>query len=148
MLFLFFFKYFRFESPYKSTCNTALDSRHLKADSPRSTRSAPWSQPHSRGLYNVSVPPSPRSIHSAGPRYRSSSVDSQSSNDSRSCKRLVIFHINKYIILNMIFLGGVIIEIVGSQIMKVNFQNVLVDPIESTENIILEENTILVQIKI
>lgn len=56
-------------------------------DSPRSTRSAPWTQPHSRGLYNTSLPPSPRSVRSAGPRYRSSSVDSQSSNESRSCKR-------------------------------------------------------------
>lgn len=57
-----------------------------KFDSPRSTHSAPWSQPHSKGLYNSSVPPSPRSVRS-GSRYRSSSVDSQSSNDSRSGKK-------------------------------------------------------------
>ncbi|CAH0554464.1 unnamed protein product [Brassicogethes aeneus] len=56
-----------------------------KFDSPRSTRSAPWSQPHSKGLYNSSAPPSPRSVRSG--RFRSSSVDSQSSNDSRSCKK-------------------------------------------------------------
>ncbi|XP_015835298.1 band 4.1-like protein 4 isoform X3 [Tribolium castaneum] len=58
-----------------------------RADSPRSIKSAPWSQPHSKGLYNNSVPISPRSVRSAGPRYRSSSLDSQSSNDSRSCKK-------------------------------------------------------------
>nr|XP_022901841.1 band 4.1-like protein 4 isoform X2 [Onthophagus taurus] len=68
------------------TCNSSTEPRH-RSDSPRSTRSAPWSQPHSRGLYNSSVPPSPRSVRSAGPRYRSSSVDSQSSNDSRSKRR-------------------------------------------------------------
>jgi len=77
------------ESPYRATCNTSTtnETRQQRSDSPRSTRSAPWTQPHSRGLYNSSVPPSPRSVRSAGPRYRSSSVDSQSSNDSRSCKR-------------------------------------------------------------
>lgn len=69
-----------------SQSNKSLhDSR--KCDSPRSTRSAPWTQPHSKGLYNNTSAASPRSIRSAGPRYRSSSVDSQSSNDSRSCKR-------------------------------------------------------------
>ncbi|CAH1169143.1 unnamed protein product [Phyllotreta striolata] len=57
-----------------------------KYDSPRSTRSAPWSQPHSKGLYNSSAPASPRSVRSSS-RYRSSSVDSQSSNDSRNCKK-------------------------------------------------------------
>ncbi|KAK9758656.1 FERM N-terminal domain [Popillia japonica] len=75
-----------FDSPYRATCNTSTTDVRHRSDSPRSTRSAPWSQPHSRGLYNSSVPPSPRSVRSAGPRYRSSSVDSQSSNDSRSCK--------------------------------------------------------------
>ncbi|XP_017769983.1 PREDICTED: band 4.1-like protein 4, partial [Nicrophorus vespilloides] len=75
------------ESPYRATCNTSTTETRQRSDSPRSTRSAPWTQPHSRGLYNSSVPPSPRSVRSAGPRYRSSSVDSQSSNDSRSCKR-------------------------------------------------------------
>ncbi|KAJ3640243.1 hypothetical protein Zmor_003553 [Zophobas morio] len=58
-----------------------------RTDSPRSIKSAPWSQPHSKGLYNNSIPVSPRSVRSAGPRYRSSSLDSQSSNDSRSCKK-------------------------------------------------------------
>ncbi|XP_060528153.1 band 4.1-like protein 4 [Cylas formicarius] len=74
-------------------CESSYNSATLKSnmtnnkyDSPRSTRSAPWSQPHSKGLYNSSVPPSPRSVRS-GSRYRSSSVDSQSSNDSRSCKK-------------------------------------------------------------
>lgn len=76
-----------FESPYRATCNTSTTEPRQRSDSPRSTRSAPWSQPHSKGLYNSSMPPSPRSVRSAGPRYRSSSVDSQSSNDSRSCKR-------------------------------------------------------------
>ncbi|KAF2898763.1 hypothetical protein ILUMI_07413 [Ignelater luminosus] len=74
-----------FESPYQATCTSAVKGK--RSDSPHSTRSAPWSQPHSRGLYNSSVPPSPRSVRSAGPRYRSSSIDSQSSNESRSCKR-------------------------------------------------------------
>ncbi|KAL3289334.1 hypothetical protein HHI36_022772 [Cryptolaemus montrouzieri] len=65
----------------------AKDVDNRRADSPRSTRSAPWTQPHSKGLYNLSAPASPRSIRSAGPRYRSSSIDSQSSGDSRTCKR-------------------------------------------------------------
>ncbi|KAK9889926.1 hypothetical protein WA026_008735 [Henosepilachna vigintioctopunctata] len=65
----------------------AKDTQNRKSDSPRSTRSAPWTQPHSKGLYNISAPASPRSIRSAGPRYRSSSIDSQSSGDSRTCKR-------------------------------------------------------------
>ncbi|KAJ8970091.1 hypothetical protein NQ314_001402 [Rhamnusium bicolor] len=60
-------------------------SNTKKIDSPHSTRSAPWSQPHAKGLYNSSAPPSPRSVRSG--RYRSSSIDSQSSNDSRSCKK-------------------------------------------------------------
>ncbi|XP_054277525.1 band 4.1-like protein 4 isoform X2 [Macrosteles quadrilineatus] len=62
-----------------------------RCDSPRSTRSAPWSAPHARGLYTGS---SPRSLRSAGHSHsralaarRSSSVESHSSNDSRSCKR-------------------------------------------------------------
>lgn len=71
-----------FEGNYNSTLNS---SNVKKFDSPRSTRSAPWSQPHSKGLYNSSAPASPRSVRSA--RYRSSSVDSQSSNDSRNCKK-------------------------------------------------------------
>ncbi|KAJ8960031.1 hypothetical protein NQ318_009468 [Aromia moschata] len=73
-----------FESTYKvGTLGSASNTK--KFDSPHSTRSAPWSQPHSKGLYNSSVPPSPRSVRSG--RYRSSSIDSQSSNDSRTCKK-------------------------------------------------------------
>ncbi|KAF5288131.1 hypothetical protein FQA39_LY15475, partial [Lamprigera yunnana] len=75
-----------FESPYQATCTLSTKSKH-RSDSPRSTKSAPWSQPHSRGLYNTSAPSSPRSVRSAGPRCRSSSIDSQSSNESRNCKR-------------------------------------------------------------
>ncbi|KAK4872267.1 hypothetical protein RN001_016391 [Aquatica leii] len=75
-----------FDSPYQATCTLSSKSKH-RSDSPRSTKSAPWSQPHSRGLYNTSAPSSPRSVRSAGPRCRSSSIDSQSSNESRSCKR-------------------------------------------------------------
>lgn len=70
---------------FETNYGTSLSNK--KFDSPRSTRSAPWSQPHSKGLYNNnSAPASPRSVRS-GSRYRSSSVDSQSSNDSRGCKR-------------------------------------------------------------
>lgn len=69
---------------YNTSTNNASNLK--KYDSPRSTRSAPWSQPHSKGLYNSSAPASPRSVRSAS-RYRSSSVDSQSSNDSRNCKK-------------------------------------------------------------
>ncbi|CAG9841073.1 unnamed protein product [Diabrotica balteata] len=72
-----------FEGNYNSTINSSVNVK--KFDSPRSTRSAPWSQPHSKGLYNNSAPASPRSVRSA--RFRSSSVDSQSSNDSRNCKK-------------------------------------------------------------
>ncbi|PSN55949.1 hypothetical protein C0J52_00424, partial [Blattella germanica] len=80
-------------SLYRSTCSIpAVLPSHPRADSPRSTRSAPWTQPHVRGLYTSS---SPRSVRSAGNNSqllsrltrRSSSVESQSSNDSRSCKR-------------------------------------------------------------
>ncbi|KAL0279594.1 UNVERIFIED_CONTAM: hypothetical protein PYX00_001113 [Menopon gallinae] len=74
-------------SIYRSTSSipAALPS-HGRSESPRSTRSAPWSQSgHVRGLYNSTT--SPRSVRSAGVTQRSSSVDSQSSNDSRSCKR-------------------------------------------------------------
>ncbi|XP_021942330.1 band 4.1-like protein 4 isoform X2 [Zootermopsis nevadensis] len=80
-------------SLYRSTCSIpAVLPSHPRADSPRSTRSAPWTQPHVRGLYTSS---SPRSVRSAGNNgqllsrltRRSSSVESQSSNDSRSCKR-------------------------------------------------------------
>ncbi|XP_068916245.1 band 4.1-like protein 4 isoform X2 [Tenebrio molitor] len=69
------------------TSFVASNEETKRADSPRSIKSAPWSQPHSKGLYNNSIPVSPRSVRSAGPRYRSSSLDSQSSNDSRSCKK-------------------------------------------------------------
>nr|CAD7398522.1 unnamed protein product [Timema poppensis] len=80
-------------SLYRSTCSIpAVLPSHGRADSPRSTRSAPWTQPHMRGLYTSS---SPRSVRSAGNNSqllnrltrRSSSVESQSSNDSRSCKK-------------------------------------------------------------
>ncbi|XP_066996312.2 band 4.1-like protein 4 isoform X3 [Anabrus simplex] len=80
-------------SLYRSTCSIpAVLPSHGRADSPRSTHSAPWTQPHVRGLYTGS---SPRSVRSAGNNSqflsrltrRSSSVESQSSNDSRSCKR-------------------------------------------------------------
>ncbi|KAJ8978036.1 hypothetical protein NQ317_013564 [Molorchus minor] len=73
-----------FENCYNTGTLTSV-SKSKKVDSPRSTRSAPWSQPLSKGLYNSSVPPSPRSVKSG--RCRSSSIDSQSSNDSRSCKK-------------------------------------------------------------
>lgn len=81
--FLFFFL------PRLSLCSMYVPSR---SDSPRSTRSAPWgvwSSAPTRGLYSSS---SPRSVRS-GPHQimrharRSSSVDSQSSNDSRSCRK-------------------------------------------------------------
>lgn len=63
-------------------------------ESPHSTRSAPWSTSgRSRGLYNVS-PKSIKNQRSCSSiqnlqktSIRSSSVDSQSSNDSRCCKR-------------------------------------------------------------
>ncbi|XP_075216694.1 uncharacterized protein LOC142322004 [Lycorma delicatula] len=60
-----------------------------RCDSPRSTRSAPWTTaPPSRGLYTSS----PRSVRSSGTgrpltARRSSSVESHSSNDSRSCRK-------------------------------------------------------------
>ncbi|XP_045481866.1 band 4.1-like protein 4 isoform X4 [Harmonia axyridis] len=72
---------------YDQSYSHHIKDDHRRSDSPRSTRSAPWTQPHSKGLYNISAPASPRSIRSAGPRYRSSSVDSQSSGDSKTCKR-------------------------------------------------------------
>ncbi|XP_065207424.1 band 4.1-like protein 4 isoform X2 [Planococcus citri] len=65
-----------------------------RSDSPRSTRSAPWS------VWGTTGPPrnsysshSPRSVRSAGPQVRltharrSSSMESQSSTDSRPCRR-------------------------------------------------------------
>lgn len=97
---------FSFESPYRSTCsipavlNTRPTSRYNGTtpgptpDSPRSTRSAPWMRSQQRGLFGITS--SPKSVRSAstrvsapaqGNRYRSSSVESQSSNDSRSGKR-------------------------------------------------------------
>lgn len=113
----------RFDSPYRSTCNVptslslrqyplydphAANGRSGAPDSPRSTRSAPWSRTQQKGLFGASA--SPRSVRSAtirkssqstsamastattanggaAPRFRSSSVESQSSNDSRSCKK-------------------------------------------------------------
>nr|XP_023011642.1 band 4.1-like protein 4 [Leptinotarsa decemlineata]XP_023011643.1 band 4.1-like protein 4 [Leptinotarsa decemlineata]XP_023011644.1 band 4.1-like protein 4 [Leptinotarsa decemlineata] len=70
---------------FEGSFNPSTNNGAKKYDSPHSTRSAPWSQPHSKGLYNSSAPPSPRSVRSG--RYRSSSIDSQSSNDSRNCKK-------------------------------------------------------------
>ena len=90
----------RVGSLYRSTCSIpAVLPSHPRADSPRSTRSAPWTQPHVRGLYTSS---SPRSVRSAGNNSqllnrltrRSSSVESQSSNDSRSCKRFCLHYTN------------------------------------------------------
>lgn len=74
--------------------STSIPAALPRADSPRSTRSAPWTQP--RGLYSGAA--SPRSVRSAGHRSilqnqasrlnrRSGSVESQSSVDSRACKR-------------------------------------------------------------
>lgn len=114
----------RFDSPYRSTCNvpTSLSLRQYPLydphgtrpgdggttvpDSPRSTRSAPWSRTQQKGLFGAGA--SPRSVRSAtvrksatgsngnrssstgaAQRFRSSSVESQSSNDSRSCKKWV-----------------------------------------------------------
>ncbi|KAG8038945.1 hypothetical protein G9C98_003252 [Cotesia typhae] len=64
-------------------------TRHVNSSSPRSIRSAPWTQSQSRGFYSSS---SPRSVRSAGTapglfnriHRRSSSVESQSSGDSHS----------------------------------------------------------------
>ncbi|KZC10010.1 Band 4.1-like protein 4A [Dufourea novaeangliae] len=69
-------------------CNTQ-NARQANNSSPRSTRSAPWTQSQPRGLYTSS---SPRSVRSAGTapallsrlQRRSSSVESQSSGDSHS----------------------------------------------------------------
>ncbi|XP_076290110.1 band 4.1-like protein 5 isoform X3 [Lasioglossum baleicum] len=69
-------------------CNTQ-NARRVNNSSPRSTRSAPWTQSQPRGLYTSS---SPRSVRSAGTapallsrlQRRSSSVESQSSGDSHS----------------------------------------------------------------
>lgn len=96
---------FSFDSPYRSTCNIP-NSLSIKKysnygnsgapDSPRSTRSAPWSRSQQKGLFGVNS--SPRSVRSAASRkssnvpthrLRSSSVESHSSNDSKACKRLV-----------------------------------------------------------
>ncbi|KAK6624924.1 hypothetical protein RUM44_011788 [Polyplax serrata] len=81
-------------SVYRSTNSIPMVISQEPPESPRSTRSAPWSMSgHDRGLYSLS----PKTI--AGQRtyssvhnvhkttHRSSSVDSQSSNDSRYCKR-------------------------------------------------------------
>ncbi|XP_075160223.1 uncharacterized protein LOC142233256 [Haematobia irritans] len=69
------------------------NNNHMQApDSPRSTRSAPWPRTQQRSLFG-NKPSSPRSVRSAsttggnGQRYRSSSVESHSSNDSRSTRR-------------------------------------------------------------
>uniref|UniRef100_A0A182M8I2 FERM domain-containing protein n=1 Tax=Anopheles culicifacies TaxID=139723 RepID=A0A182M8I2_9DIPT len=63
-------------------------------DSPRSTRSAPWTRSQQRGLFGINS--SPKSVRSASTRMsapannsrmRSSSVESHSSNESRSGRR-------------------------------------------------------------
>lgn len=81
----------------------ASSHRHSTPDSPRSTRSAGWAKSQQRGLFGITS--SPKSVRSAssrkdtttvsnangtlttGQRQRSSSVESQSSNDSRSGRR-------------------------------------------------------------
>lgn len=97
-------KLFSYASPYRSTSNipTSLSIRKYPVysntpDSPRSTRSAPWSRSHQKGLFGVNS--SPRSVRSASSRknvsipthrMRSSSVESHSSNESKACKRYVL----------------------------------------------------------
>ncbi|XP_043279671.1 band 4.1-like protein 4 isoform X1 [Venturia canescens] len=77
-------------NPPTNINNCSNSTRHVvNNSSPRSTRSAPWSQSQPRGLYTSS---SPRSVRSAGTapsllnrlQRRSSSVESQSSGDSHS----------------------------------------------------------------
>ncbi|XP_059611522.1 band 4.1-like protein 4 isoform X2 [Phlebotomus argentipes] len=82
---------------YRSACSipAAMNGQSFQRstgapDSPRSTRSAPWVRSQQRGLFGVTA--SPRSVRSASRdasahRFRSSSVESHSSNDSRSCRR-------------------------------------------------------------
>ncbi|XP_047365074.1 band 4.1-like protein 4 isoform X1 [Vespa velutina] len=70
-------------------CNAQNTRQVSSSSSPRSIRSAPWTQSQPRGLYTSS---SPRSVRSAGTapallsrlQRRSSSVESQSSGDSHS----------------------------------------------------------------
>lgn len=103
-----------YESPYRSTCSipAALTNNNgnnraasYKApDSPHSSKSVPWMRSHQRGLFGINS--SPKSVRSAtsrvsnavtsgtssrnrdgSQRRRSSSVESHSSNDSRSGKK-------------------------------------------------------------
>lgn len=105
-----------YESPYRSTCSipAALNNNNnannraasYKApDSPHSSKSVPWMRSHQRGLFGINS--SPKSVRSAtsrvsnaatsngtssrnrdgSQRRRSSSVESHSSNDSRSGKK-------------------------------------------------------------
>lgn len=104
---------YRIDNVYRSTCSipAALNnnsttnntntmnsrySHHSAPDSPRSTRSAGWIKSQQRGLFGINS--SPKSVRSAssrngqsqstnGHRHRSSSVESQSSNDSRTGRR-------------------------------------------------------------
>uniref|UniRef100_T1H0D0 Uncharacterized protein n=1 Tax=Megaselia scalaris TaxID=36166 RepID=T1H0D0_MEGSC len=81
--------------------NTTTTNLPITPDSPRSTRSAPWTRTHQRGLFG-NTPSSPRSVRSAisnrnsrsslkSNRYnRSSSVESHSSIDSSSARRNLI----------------------------------------------------------
>ncbi|XP_055586864.1 band 4.1-like protein 4A isoform X2 [Uranotaenia lowii] len=87
---------FSFDSPYRSTCSIPAALTNSKShppapDSPRSTRSAPWMRSQQRGLFGINS--SPKSVRSASTRMsapvhpnrmRSSSVESHSSNESRS----------------------------------------------------------------
>lgn len=95
------------ENPYRSTSSIPTNlngSNHNNRlsgapDSPRSIRSAPWARSQQRGLFGL-VTTSPRSVRSAstrptinetqpisGHRFRSSSVESHSSTESRSGRR-------------------------------------------------------------
>lgn len=103
-----------YESPYRSTCsipaaltNNNGNSRaasYKAPDSPHSSKSVPWMRSHQRGLFGINS--SPKSVRSAtsrvsnavtsgtssrnrdgSQRRRSSSVESHSSNDSRSGKK-------------------------------------------------------------
>ena len=91
--FFIYLKFLSFDSPYRSTCSIPNVPNGKAPDSPRSTRSAPWMRSQQRGLFGINS--SPKSVRSASTRVsapvnsrlRSSSVESHSSNDSRSGKK-------------------------------------------------------------
>ena len=103
----------RFENSFRSTTSipATLDvvNHHTNncdgPDSPRSTRSAPWARSQQRGLFGITA--SPRSVRSATTRdshvpihchrHRSSSVESHSSTESKSGKRLIYKYIFFYL---------------------------------------------------